>query len=60
MLEEIPSSFFIWNLTETKSAMSMANATKVMVAARKETNEARRTMVTWEKRERMNARVMWY
>ena len=33
----------------------MANATKVMVAARKETNEAMRIMVTWEKSERMNA-----
>ena len=35
--------------------MSMANATKVIVAARNETKEARRIMVTWEKRERMNA-----
>ena len=33
----------------------MANATKVIVAARNETNEARRIMVTWEKSERMNA-----
>ena len=33
----------------------MANATKVIVAARNETKEARRTMVTCEKRERMNA-----
>ena len=35
--------------------MSMANATKVIVAARKETKEARRIIVTWEKSERMNA-----
>ena len=33
----------------------MANAIKVSVAARNEINEARRIMVTWEKRERMNA-----